>query len=145
MPTFEQNRGIVVGRDAISEPCEAVSVEDGVEIAATLVSVIPPNAVGIAANQIGLRGRVCYVNAGQPIILINPTIVRSSGRIHYLEGCLSFPGEAVRTERFSNIVVKADNHDKLLEFGTQNLLECVCVQHEIDHLDGITMHERRVT
>ena len=103
------------------------------------------NAVGIAANQIGLRGRVCYVNAGQPIILINPTIVRSSGRIHYLEGCLSFPGEAVRTERFSNIVVKADNHDKLLEFGTQNLLECVCVQHEIDHLDGITMHERRVT
>ena len=145
MPTFEQNRAISIGHEAVSQPCEVVSVEDGEKIAAILISAMPPHAVGIAANQVGLRGRVCYVNAGRPIILINPTIIHASGKVRYLEGCLSFPGEAVRTERFSNIRVKADNYDKPLEFGPRNLLECVCIQHEIDHLDGITMHERRAT
>ena len=60
------------------------------------------------------------------------------------EGCLSYPGDNVVTERYANIAVTADNHSEMLYFSEDNLLESVCVQHEIDHLNGITMHDRKI-
>ena len=102
------------------------------------------NGVGLAANQIGINKRVCVVNVIRPIILINPKIAGQFGKFLFKEGCLSFPGDYIITERFADIAVKADNHPAMLYFSAKNnALECVCVQHEIDHLNGVTMYERQ--
>ena len=68
----------------------------------------------------------------------------------FAEGCLSFPGKHVRTGRHTSVIVEADNHKGKLSFSAESedvndAFECACVQHEIDHLDGITMFERSVT
>ena len=63
------------------------------------------------------------------------------------EGCLSFPNKHIRTTRFIDIVVEADNHEGQLSFSADSseindAFECACIQHEIDHLDGVTMFDR---
>ncbi len=80
--------------------------------------------------------------------MINPEIIeRSKETFVFPEGCLSFPNKHVRTIRNTSIKVKADNHDEELTFSAdskdfKDAFECACVQHEIDHLDGITMFDR---
>tara|TARA_R110002020_G_C16255479_1_gene770111 strand:- start:725 stop:1147 length:423 start_codon:yes stop_codon:yes gene_type:complete len=135
-------RKIVLDTDFLSLPCEEVSVEEGQEIAKELIDSMPRYAVGIAANQVGIQKRVCVVNVDKTIILINPIITHSQGELIYMEGCISYPKMYVRTKRFASITVEADNHTAPLHFSTNNILECVCVQHEIDHLNGITMFQR---
>ena len=133
---------VLIDNDFISTPCKKVSIEEGEKIAQMLSESLPDNGVGIAANQIGIQKRVCLVSVNRPIIFINPEIVKFDGLVIFPEGCLSFPGKKVLTKRFTSITVVADNHNNPLTFSDQNLLECVCVQHEIDHLDGITMFDR---
>ena len=135
-------RKIVLDTDFLSLACEKVSVEEGEEIAQELLDSIPDYAAGIAANQIGIQKRVCVIAVNETIILINPVVTRSEGEISYMEGCLSYPQKYIRTKRFASITVEADNHDAPLHFSIKNTLECVCVQHEIDHLNGITMFQR---
>ena len=104
--------------------------------------------IGLSANQIGINKRVCVVNVKEPLVLINPKIVeKSKEQFVFPEGCLSFPDSKIRTMRHQDIVVEADNHEGRLSFSANSqdindAFECVCVQHEIDHLDGITMFER---
>ena len=64
----------------------------------------------------------------------------------YTEGCLSFPGEIIKTTRYSNIVVRDTNNGTVVyePKDAEHLLEIVCIQHEIDHLNGIVMHDRQV-
>ena len=102
-------------------------------------------AVGLAANQVGVDAAVCVVKVAQSIVLINPKIISQFGKSFFQEACLSFPGDYILTERWTNILVTADNHRQELTFSfDKNALECVCVQHEIDHLNGITMFGRAV-
>ena len=131
--------------------CEEVSsVEEGEEIGAQLLKELAEsqNGIGLAANQIGINKRVCVVNVKEPLILINPKIVdKSEEQFIFAEGCLSFPGKHVRTGRHVSVIVEADNHEGKLSFSAESedindAFECACVQHEIDHLDGITMFER---
>ena len=140
-------KGIVKDAKKLRKPCkDCPSVDLGMEIGEKLLESLEssPTGVGLAANQIGINMRVCVVNVSKPIILVNPRITSQFGRIIFEEGCLSFPGESVITERYANISVEADNFPSTLFFRSEeNALECVCVQHEIDHLDGITMHDRR--
>ena len=134
---------IILNNDLLSLPCEPVGLEEGNAIAQILLDSLPDYGVGIAANQLGIQKNVCLVNVEKPIILINPKIVKAEGSTHFLEGCLSFPGKSVLTERFTSVTVIADNHEEPLNFNEENLLECVCAQHEIDHLNGITMFDRQ--
>ena len=131
--------------------CESVSsVEEGEEIGAQLLKELTEstNGIGLAANQIGINKRVCVVNVKEPLVLINPRIVeKSEEQFMFAEGCLSFPGKHVRTGRHTSVTVEADNHEGKLKFSADSedindAFECACVQHEIDHLDGITMFER---
>jgi peptide deformylase len=132
--------------------CESVSsVEEGEEIGTQLLKELTKskNGIGLAANQIGINKRVCVVNVKEPLVLINPKIVEHSEE-HFVfpEGCLSFPNKHIRTKRYSSIVVEADNHKDKLSFSADSkeindAFECACVQHEIDHLDGITMFDRK--
>ena len=72
------------------------------------------------------------------MVFINQKIVHKFGKTFFQEGCLSFPGNYVLTERWTNIVVKCENDPKEMTFSfDKSPLECVCVQHEIDHLNGI--------
>jgi len=131
-------------------PCS--SVEEGEELGAQLLKELTESkgGIGLAANQIGINKRVCVINVKEPIVLINPKIVdRSKDEFIFPEGCLSFPDKKVRTSRNVSIKVEADNYESTLTFSAESkdindAFECVCVQHEIDHLDGITMFDREI-
>ena len=106
------------------------------------------NGVGLSANQIGIDESICIVNVKQEIVFINPEIVETSEEtFDFHEGCLSFPNTFVKTKRHKRIVVKSDNHDLMefiyRDFDDKNNLELACVQHEIDHLNGVTMFDRK--
>ena len=137
----------------VCEPCD--SVKEGEEIATHLLDTLngSGNGIGLAANQIGINKRVCVINVIEPLVFINPRITAKEQEVGGIpEGCLSYPNKVVKTKRWQMITVEADNWEEPIVFGPSSddeetaqdeFLECVCVQHEIDHLDGITMHERR--
>ena len=141
---------IIEDKTKLEIKCTTVSVKEGEEIGVRLLHELrqSENGIGLAANQIGINKRVCVINVKEPIVLINPKIVEhSKEEFIFPEGCLSFPDSKVKTKRYESIVVKADNHESRLSFSANSkdindAFECVCVQHEIDHLDGITMFDR---
>lgn len=134
--------------DSLKKPCKPCpSKADGIYIGNKLLEILAKEngGVGLAANQVGMDSSVCVINVSRPIILINPKIVGKFGRSFFQEGCLSFKGDYVLTERWTDIVITDDNHANQLFFSfKKDALECVCVQHEIDHLNGITMFDRAV-
>ncbi|WEJ62906.1 peptide deformylase [Thiomicrorhabdus lithotrophica] len=96
--------------------------------------------IGLAAPQIAVQERIIVVDVSetkdQPIALINPEIIRSAGQISWEEGCLSIPGIYATVKRPSDIIVRGMNRDgKIIELEADELL-AVCIQHEIDHLNG---------
>ena len=141
---------IIKDRKELEVKCSPVSVKEGEEIGVRLLHELreSKNGIGLAANQIGIQKRVCVVNVKEPLVLINPRIVeKSKEQFVFAEGCLSFPDSKIKTTRHQDIIVEADNHEGRLSFNANSkdindAFECVCVQHEIDHLDGITMFDR---
>jgi peptide deformylase len=142
-----------------TNPCD--SVKDGEVIAERLKSALEViGGVGLAANQVGINKSVCVVHVRkdeEPKILINPKIVESSEeRVGYIEGCLSLPGKRCRTIRNKTVKVLCDNWANVLEFGPDEelteenywndvgLAECVCIQHEIGHLNGELMTDKHI-
>ena len=102
---------------------------------------------GLAAPQVGelVQLVVMDVDYGKgkrnPYVLINPRILVADGEERETgEGCLSFPGITVRVTRPSHVVVEARNLDgDLMRYEAKDNLMAVCLQHEIDHLHGVTM------
>ena len=141
---------IIKDKTKLQEKCSPVSIKEGEEIGVRLLHELrqSENGIGLAANQIGIQKRVCVINVKQPLVLINPKIVeKSKEQFIFPEGCLSFPDSKIKTTRHQDIVVEADNHEGQLSFSANSkdindAFECVCVQHEIDHLNGITMFDR---
>jgi len=141
---------IIKDKNKLQEKCSPVSIKEGEEIGIRLLHELrdSDNGIGLAANQIGINKRVCVINVKEPLVLINPKIVeKSKEQFVFPEGCLSFPDSKVKTQRHQDIVVEADNHNGRLSFSANSkdindAFECVCIQHEIDHLDGITMFDR---
>ena len=141
---------IITDKNKLQDKCLPVPVEEGEKIGVRLLHELrqSENGIGLAANQIGINKRVCVVNVKEPLVLINPEIIEKSEKeFIFPEGCLSFPDKKVRTKRNISIKVKADNHKSTLSFSADSkeindAFECVCIQHEIDHLDGITMFDR---
>lgn len=138
----------ITDRKSLSKVCRLCSSKiEGINIGNRLLEVLAEvgDGVGLAANQIGIDMAVCVIKVEKPIVLINPKIVGKFGKSFFQEGCLSFKGDYVLTERWTDIVVVDDNHHNQLFFSFEkNALECVCVQHEIDHLNGVTMYDRAV-
>ena len=141
---------IIKDKRELQKPCDIVSIKEGEEIGVRLLHELrqSESGIGLAANQIGINKRVCIINVKEPLILINPKIVeKSDQKFTFAEGCLSFPKQNIKTQRHVSIIVEADNHDEKLSFSADSgdindAFECACVQHEIDHLDGITMFDR---
>ena len=96
--------------------------------------------IGLAATQVDVHERIVVIdiseNKNQPLTLINPEIIGSDGRAEHEEGCLSIPGIYEQVERDEQIKFAAIDADgNPYEMEADGLLS-VCVQHEIDHLDG---------
>jgi len=107
------------------------------------------NGIGLAAPQIGVSKRIMVIDVDWPdredstlYAFINPEIVKTEGETEYDEGCLSFPGLTVPVQRFEKLTLKAkDVKGNSFTLEADGLL-AICVQHEMDHLDGITLIDR---
>ncbi len=105
--------------------------------------------VGLAANQIGVPLSVMVIDTTPKedapdlkLVLINPEIISSEGKLKYKEGCLSFPGLSVEVERAKKVKVKALNeHGEPVEIELEDF-PAIVFQHELDHLKGITFIDR---
>lgn len=96
--------------------------------------------VGLAATQVNVHKRVIVMdvseNKDEPICLINPQIIERDGVEESEEGCLSVPGFFEKVSRAEHIKIKALNRDgESFEMEARELL-AVCIQHEMDHLEG---------
>ena len=93
--------------------------------------------IGLAATQVGRRERLAVVDVDDaPLVLVNPEITLSEGKVRGEEGCLSIPEIYGDVERAGRVVVSAlDRDGKQVEVEGTDLL-ARCLQHEIDHLHG---------
>lgn len=96
--------------------------------------------IGLAAPQVAVQQRLIVVDISEtkdePIALLNPEVIKTAGKITWEEGCLSIPGIYAKVDRPSDILVRGMDRDgKTIEFEANELL-AVCIQHEIDHLNG---------
>ena len=102
--------------------------------------------VGLAANQAGKTNRIivmdCSEDQDDPACLINPVIKASRGEVFLEEACLSFPGVVVSVQRFEKIKVEFTDLSGDVQTKTFEGLNSICVQHEIDHLDGKTFLDK---
>ena len=97
--------------------------------------------IGLAATQVDFHQRVIVIDISdeqnQPLCLINPEILEKSGEIESEEGCLSVPHYFENVKRANDIKVRALNQNaEEFEMEASEIL-AVCIQHEIDHLNGI--------
>ncbi len=117
-------------------------VDDGIRTLAAdmLETMYAAPGIGLAATQIDVHLRVIVIDVSEdrsaPLVLINPEIVRAEGRQVQDEGCLSVPGIYEPVERAARITVRTlDLEGKPREIEAEGLL-AVCIQHEMDHLEG---------
>ena len=158
---------LVNHNEYINSKLKEVSVEEGLVIAEELFQILNKrgDGIGLAANQVGIDAQVAVVNVREPLVLINPKYVARENEIIYGEGCLSFPNLAIRTKRYRDIVISTEQSEANWYFSgaeensdgksgwdkgnmkqdqENRILESVCIQHEIDHLNGITIHDREI-
>ena len=98
------------------------------------------NGVGLAATQVNVHERIIVIDTSEekntPICLINPEIIEKQGEEKSEEGCLSIPGFFETVERAETVKIRALNQQgEAFEMDVDGLL-AVCVQHEMDHLEG---------
>ena len=150
----------------INKKLREVSVEEGEKIAVELFEILNKrkDGIGLAANQVGIDAAVAVLNVREPIVLINPKIISKENEIDFYEGCLSYPNKGVHTKRYRDVIISTEQSESNWYFSgasqptdgkgsweeskkeDQELrtLEAVCVQHEIDHLNGIVCMDRKV-
>lgn len=142
----------------VSEPVKEFGPEIKELSKNLLETMYDANGIGLAAPQVGELKRMVVIDTRpkdekgrrykydemseleaavqQPLILINPEIVKGEGKTTFDEGCLSIPGYYETVERFDYIEMKAfDVNGKEFIVKTDGLL-AICMQHELDHLEG---------
>ena len=151
----------------INKKLREVSVEEGMSIATELFQILNARGagIGLAANQVGIDAQVAVVNVREPLVLINPKILSKEVELPYYEGCLSYPKKGVHTKRYRDVIVSTEQSESNWYFSgaeensdgksvwdkgnmkqdqENRILESICVQHEIDHLNGIVCMDRKV-
>jgi peptide deformylase len=115
-----------------------------VELANNLIETMVHNkGIGLSANQVGLPYRVFVLHSVEPLALFNPSIVDSTTEeVKLDEGCLTYPNLFLPIKRPS--VIKVRYQDAFGEFHTEKFIGMTarCVQHELDHLNGIDYTKR---
>ena len=136
-----------------------ITQEEADDLRMQLTEALVENpGLGISATQIGIKKRACYIQFGdEELFLVNPVIKEKSKEgFLFMEGCLSIPStlrSPIRTIRASKVVIDTDNlgeltfeinpeGDEANKTISKETMMTVIVQHEIDHLDGITIKDR---
>jgi peptide deformylase len=124
----------------IAKPVDAVDAEVLTLLDDMLETMYDAPGIGLAATQVGVNRRIVVIDVSEhkdaPLTLINPEILESTGAGVGEEGCLSIPGVYEDVERSAEIRFRAlDRNGESYEMDADGLL-AVCVQHEVDHLDG---------
>lgn len=142
----------------VSQPVETFGEEIKKLSEDMIETMYDANGIGLAAPQVGVLQRMVVIDTRpkdekgrrykyedmsdlekavpQPLILINPEIVKGEGKTTFDEGCLSIPGYYETVERYNYIEMKAfDVNGKEFIVKTDGLL-AICMQHELDHLEG---------
>ncbi len=113
------------------------------------------DGIGLAANQVGVTQRIFLMDvptnrgSGEKevkttgrIEVVNPKIVSMRGELKYEEGCLSFPGMSEFVMRAAEVDLEYQDRTGAVQKVAARGLVAVCIQHELDHLDGITFVDR---
>lgn len=112
-----------------------------------LETMYKANGVGLAAVQVGVLKQVIVIDiddGSEPLILINPKILKEKGEQEVEEGCLSFPNKFAKVIRPAEITVEAMGRDgKTFKIKAKELL-AQAISHEIDHLNGIVFVDKIV-
>ena len=123
-----------------AKPVTTVNEEIRALVTDMLDTMYDAPGIGLAATQVNIHKRVLVIDISeernQPMCFINPEILSSEGEISYEEGCLSVPDVFESVSRAERIKVKAlDENGGIIEHDLDGLL-AICVQHEMDHLEG---------
>lgn len=129
----------------IAKPVEKVDKQLQKFMDDMLETMYASNGIGLAATQVGDLRRVLVMDISQregvrePMFLVNPEIIdKSEDENVYMEGCLSFPEQFAEVARPRTVKIRYLDYDgKQQEIEADELLS-TCVQHEIDHLNGVT-------
>ena len=149
---METKQIVVYPNDILTTPTKKTDLKTAQKLAVEMFMTLKKEGgLGLSANQIGEDKSVCVVDVTNPFFLLNPVITKKQKEIIYKEGCLSIPNKMIKTKRYERIEVEADNVEGTMMFGPEKdnevdndllILEAVCVQHEIDHLNGKTIYDR---
>jgi peptide deformylase len=125
----------------IAQPVTVFDAELKRIVADMFETMYQDKAVGLAAIQVNIQLRIIVMDVSDdeksPICAINPEIITRSGMQYEYEGCISFPGLYDKVERNARVTMRALNQlGEVFELDAEELL-AVCIQHEIDHLEGI--------
>lgn len=125
---------------AVAEPVTVFDAELATLAADMLETMYEASGIGLAATQVGVARRVFVMDISEarndPQVLINPRISEKRGEQVYQEGCLSFPGIFADVKRADWIHVEAEDTEGNTVTREVDGLNAVCIQHELDHLDG---------
>ncbi len=121
------------------------------ELAADMIEVMYDEpGIGLAAPQVGVSLRLFVIDTEwsdeevgrNPLVVLNPEISEREGRVSWDEGCLSVPDYNAVVERDAMLTLRGlDLEGKLIEERAEGL-RAVCIQHEVDHLDGVLFIDR---
>lgn len=136
---------IITDKSKLITKCKPVSIFEAAPILSSLEKELAEsgNGIGLSANQIGIDAAVCIIRYKDiSINLVNPIIVEQfDKKLFRYDGCLSFPGKQISTARYNEIFVK----DNMYPNGFVSVgIEAVIIEHEIDHLNGLTMFDREI-
>ena len=124
----------------VAKPVAEVTPEIQTFVDDMIETMYDEEGIGLAATQVDFHQRIVVIDVSEerdaPMVLINPEIIEKRGEDGIEEGCLSVPGARGLVPRAAEVTVKALNRDgEEYTFEADDLL-AVCVQHELDHLDG---------
>jgi peptide deformylase len=125
----------------VAKPIVAVTDAVRQQIDDMFETMYESNGVGLAATQVDYHWRLfvadCSQDQNEPLVFINPEITEKDGLFSNEEGCLSFPGVYTKVERAGTVTVTAlDRNGERFTLSAEGLLG-ICIQHEIDHLNGV--------
>jgi len=151
-------RPIILDQDILKQKSEPVlNAKEATELMVELNEAIKDinNVAGLSAIQIGIPKRIAIITINGTFFLINPTVVEEEDIFIFNgEGCLSFPDLFVKTKRFRHYVINNNTLDNGVLFEQElyfyydqsrphMAVEAIAVQHEIDHMNGIVLPEKK--
>jgi len=124
----------------VAKPIDEVNSEIKQLVADMFETMREEKGIGLAATQVNRHVRLVVMDVSEeqnePRVFINPEIVDKEGPTISEEGCLSVPGNYAKVDRAEKVTVKAlDGEGEPYELEADGLL-AICIQHELDHLDG---------